>query len=160
MAMRSFGQHIRLAGNTLIENWWKNTRHIKKQGPSNDDPVTPSTTWLMSCCKYRNFFPFCNFFHNFSKNSLLQSSLGLRLINRSHINRKVTFIKHYLNPPTPPSWMCIELLYFSELSKIRQNKSRKTPGRSSAPSSVRSDYLLTLKSPPDIFVNRSRPITF
>lgn len=45
-------------------------------------------------------------------------------------NRKVTFIEHYLNtyndPPTPPSWMSVELLYFSELSKICQNlKSRK-----------------------------------
>ena len=45
-------------------------------------------------------------------------------------NRKVTFIKHYLSkyddPPTPPSWMSVELLYFSELSKICQNlKSRK-----------------------------------
>ena len=45
-------------------------------------------------------------------------------------NRKATFIKHYLSkyddPPTPPSWMSVELLYFSELSKICQNlKSRK-----------------------------------
>lgn len=40
-------------------------------------------------------------------------------------NKKVNFIEHYLNtydnPPTPPSWMSIELLYFSELSKICQN---------------------------------------
>ena len=40
-------------------------------------------------------------------------------------NKKATFIEHYLNtydtPPTPPSWMSIELLYFSELSKICQN---------------------------------------
>lgn len=40
-------------------------------------------------------------------------------------NKKVTFIEHYLNkydnPPTPPSWMSVELLYFSELSKICQN---------------------------------------
>ena len=39
-------------------------------------------------------------------------------------NRKVQFIDHYLkkynNPQTPPSWMSIELLYFSELSKICQ----------------------------------------
>lgn len=45
-------------------------------------------------------------------------------------NKKVTFIEHYLNtydaPPTPPSWMSVELLYFSELSKICQNlRSRK-----------------------------------
>ena len=40
-------------------------------------------------------------------------------------NKKVNFIEHYLdtydNPPTPPSWMSVELLYFSELSKICQN---------------------------------------
>lgn len=40
-------------------------------------------------------------------------------------NQKATFIEHYLNtydnPPTPPSWMSVELLYFSELSKICQN---------------------------------------
>lgn len=37
-------------------------------------------------------------------------------------NKKLTFIEHYLNtysdPPTPPSWMSVELLYFSELSRI------------------------------------------
>ena len=37
-------------------------------------------------------------------------------------NNKEEFIKHYQakynDPPTPPSWMSIELLYFSELSKI------------------------------------------
>ena len=40
-------------------------------------------------------------------------------------NNKVVFIKHYLStyddPPTPPSWMAVELLYFIELSKICQN---------------------------------------
>lgn len=45
-------------------------------------------------------------------------------------NKKVEFIKHYQetynNPLTPPSWMSVELLYFSELSKICQNlKNRK-----------------------------------
>lgn len=45
-------------------------------------------------------------------------------------NKKAVFIEHYLNtydnPPTPPCWMSVELLYFSELSKICQNlKSRK-----------------------------------
>jgi len=37
-------------------------------------------------------------------------------------NRKLPFIDHYLrtysDPATPPSWMSIELLYFSELSRI------------------------------------------
>jgi abortive infection bacteriophage resistance protein len=40
-------------------------------------------------------------------------------------NLKVTFIKHYKatydEPKTPPCWMSVELLYFSELSKICQN---------------------------------------
>lgn len=45
-------------------------------------------------------------------------------------NKKAVFIEHYLNtyddPPTPPSWMSIELLYFSELSKICKSlKNRK-----------------------------------
>lgn len=44
-------------------------------------------------------------------------------------NRKVQFIEHYLkkynNPQTPPSWMSIELLYFSELSKICQGLNKK-----------------------------------
>lgn len=45
-------------------------------------------------------------------------------------NKKAVFIEHYLNtyddPPTPPSWMGIELLYFSELSKICKSlKNRK-----------------------------------
>lgn len=47
-----------------------------------------------------------------------------------HANKKAVFIEHYLNtynePPTPPSWMSIELLYFSELSKIcKYLKNRK-----------------------------------
>lgn len=37
-------------------------------------------------------------------------------------NKKVQFIEHYVNtydtPPNPPSWMSVELLYLSELSKI------------------------------------------
>lgn len=37
-------------------------------------------------------------------------------------NKKVQFIEHYINtydnPQNPPSWMSVELLYFSELSKI------------------------------------------
>lgn len=44
-------------------------------------------------------------------------------------NRKAIFIEHYLskydNPPTPPNWMSMELLYFSELSKICQGLSNK-----------------------------------
>lgn len=44
-------------------------------------------------------------------------------------NRKARFIEHYLqkynNPLTPPSWMSVELLYFSELSKICQGLSQK-----------------------------------
>lgn len=44
-------------------------------------------------------------------------------------NNKAVFIKHYQakydEPAIPPSWMCVELLYFSELSKICQSlKSR------------------------------------
>ena len=44
-------------------------------------------------------------------------------------NRKIQFIEHYLkkynNPKTPPSWMSVELLYFSELSKICQGLNKK-----------------------------------
>jgi len=44
-------------------------------------------------------------------------------------NNRVTFIEHYQNtynyPPTPPSWMSVELLYFSELSKICQNLNQR-----------------------------------
>lgn len=44
-------------------------------------------------------------------------------------NRKVQFIEHYLqkynNPQTPPCWMSVELLYFSELSKICQGLNNK-----------------------------------
>lgn len=40
-------------------------------------------------------------------------------------NKKVVFIDHYLknydSPPTPPCWMSVELLYFSEVSKICQH---------------------------------------
>lgn len=40
-------------------------------------------------------------------------------------NKKAEFINHYLakynEPPTPPSWMSIELLYFNELTKICRN---------------------------------------
>lgn len=40
-------------------------------------------------------------------------------------SRRTEFINHYLDvyddPPTPPSWMSIELLYFSHLSKICEN---------------------------------------
>ncbi len=40
------------------------------------------------------------------------------------------FIKHYKNkysyPENPPSWMCVEIMYFSQISKIFQNlKSRE-----------------------------------
>lgn len=44
-------------------------------------------------------------------------------------NKKETFIEHYVstynNPPTPPSWMSLELLYFKELSKICQNLEKR-----------------------------------
>ncbi|NLB81268.1 MAG: Abi family protein [Clostridiaceae bacterium] len=47
------------------------------------------------------------------------------ITNQLNANKKVPFIEHYLktydNPPTPPSWMSVELLYFSELSKICNN---------------------------------------
>jgi abortive infection bacteriophage resistance protein len=37
-------------------------------------------------------------------------------------NKRTEFINHYLatynHPPTPPSWMSVELLYFGQLSKI------------------------------------------
>ncbi len=40
-------------------------------------------------------------------------------------NNKVEYIDHYLkkynDPPTPPCWMSVELLYFYELSKICKN---------------------------------------
>jgi len=39
--------------------------------------------------------------------------------------QKTEFIRHYMtkynDPPTPPSWMSIELLFFNELSKICKN---------------------------------------
>lgn len=45
-------------------------------------------------------------------------------------NKKAAFIEHYLNtynnPLTPPSWMSVELLYFSELSKICQNLCKRS----------------------------------
>ena len=50
------GQHIPLIEGILTASWWRSMRRIKKQGPPNDDPVTPSTTWLMSWHKYGDFF--------------------------------------------------------------------------------------------------------
>lgn len=53
-----------------------------------------------------------------------------RIKKQLRVNKKVTFIKHYHNtydtPPTPPSWMSVELLYFSDLSKICQNLTCKS----------------------------------
>jgi abortive infection bacteriophage resistance protein len=45
-------------------------------------------------------------------------------------NKAEIFIKHYKNkysyPENPPSWMCIEIMYFSQISKIFQHlKNRK-----------------------------------
>lgn len=56
----------------------------------------------------------------------IQKHIGEQLTS----NKKARFIEHYLAtyniPPTPPCWMTVELLYFSELSKICQNlKDRK-----------------------------------
>jgi abortive infection bacteriophage resistance protein len=60
----------------------------------------------------------------FRKNGVfqeIQNHIGDQLKS----NRKAQFIEHYLkkydDPPTPPSWMSIELLYFNELSKICKN---------------------------------------
>lgn len=51
------------------------------------------------------------------------------ITDQLNANRKVQFIEHYLqkydNPRTPPSWMSVELLYFSELSKICQGLNNK-----------------------------------
>lgn len=92
----SFGQHIRWAENILIENWWKNMRHIKKQGPPNDDPVTPSTTWLISRRNYRDFFRFHNILHIFFKIYFWIVRQSSQLIDRHH-----TQIIRILRPHLP-----------------------------------------------------------
>ena len=50
------------------------------------------------------------------------NDIQTHITEQLNANRKIQFIDHYLkkynNPQTPPSWMSIELLYFSELSKI------------------------------------------
>lgn len=52
------------------------------------------------------------------------NDIQAHITEQLNANRKVQFIDHYLkkynNPQTPPSWMSVELLYFSELSKICQ----------------------------------------
>ena len=55
------------------------------------------------------------------------NDIQTHITEQLNANRKIQFIDHYLkkynNPQTPPSWMSIELLYFSELSKICQGLS-------------------------------------
>ena len=50
------------------------------------------------------------------------NDIQTHITEQLNANRKIQFIDHYLkkynNPQTPPSWMSVELLYFSELSKI------------------------------------------
>lgn len=63
------------------------------------------------------------------KSSTVYSDIQAHISSQLTANTKVTFIKHYLskydNPSTPPCWMSVELLYFSELSKICQGLSNK-----------------------------------
>ena len=52
----------------------------------------------------------------------LYAEIQSHITDQLTANRKVQFIEHYVNtydnPVNPPSWMSVELLYFSELSKI------------------------------------------
>lgn len=68
-------------------------------------------------------------------NKKLAENIDIYKDIQKHINEelnstnKSVFIKHYQDkydkPATPPSWMSIELLYFSELSKICSGLSKK-----------------------------------
>lgn len=64
-----------------------------------------------------------------SKIYSVYNDIQAHITDQLNANRKVRFIEHYLqkynNPLTPPSWMSVELLYFSELSKICQGLNTK-----------------------------------
>ena len=55
----------------------------------------------------------------------LYNKLQKHIADLLQANNRVDFIEHYLNkyddPKNPPSWMCMELMYFNELSKICTN---------------------------------------
>lgn len=63
--------------------------------------------------------------HQNGKTYDVYADIQKHINDQLNANKRVAFIEHYMNtyddPPTPPSWMSVELLYFSELSKICQN---------------------------------------
>jgi len=56
------------------------------------------------------------------KNYTVFKEIQNRIVDQLATNKEKVFIKHYRekysDPPNPPSWMSVEILYFSELSKI------------------------------------------
>lgn len=70
-------------------------------------------------------------------------------------NKAEVFIKHYKNkynnPENPPSWMCLEIMYFSHLSKICTGLKNR-----SDISGISSYYDL----PPDVFVSWLHTINY
>lgn len=68
--------------------------------------------------------------HKTGKIYSVYNDIQTHITEQLNANRKVQFIEHYLqkynNPKTPPCWMSIELLYFSELSKICQGLNERS----------------------------------
>lgn len=61
-------------------------------------------------------------------------------------NKAEVFIQHYANkydrPRNPPSWMCVEIMYFNHLSQICHNLKKR---------SDKTDIAMWFGLPPDIF---------
>ncbi|HRM91892.1 MAG TPA: Abi family protein [Thomasclavelia ramosa] len=70
-------------------------------------------------------------------------------------NKAEVFIKHYVSkydePKNPPSWMCVEIMYFNQLSKICSNLKNR-----SDINSISQYYAL----PPDIFCSWLHSINY
>lgn len=68
--------------------------------------------------------------HKTGKIYSVYNDIQTHITEQLNANRKVQFIEHYLQkynkPKTPPCWMTIELLYFSELSKICQGLNERS----------------------------------
>ena len=83
------------------------------------------------------------------------TTIQKQITSQLHSNKAEVFIKHYRNtyssPVNPPSWMSIEILYFSQLSIICENLANR---------SDLSQIAGYFNLPPDVFVSWLHTINY
>ena len=83
------------------------------------------------------------------------STIQKQISSQLHSNKAEVFIKHYHNnyssPVNPPSWMSIEIMYFSQLSSICENLANR---------SDLTQIAGYFNLPPDVFVSWLHTINY